>query len=451
MNEWINARKRWRGIGRRSWILAAAVAVSLSANACGKNYEPVEIPERAQAPGDDGNDGVAGTGNAGAGTGGNDAAAGNDAAGAGVTGGEGMTEAAGNAAADGDVSVESSALETTIMTETAPSFTDVSETVYVTGDQVNLRADASTSAEIVTALSKGTSLKRTAVSDTWSRVVYQEKTCYISTQYVSTVQPETESAKAASTANGGEVKLNSSWKYADFSKINSGAAMLYKSEAASRKGITVCVNAGHGTKGGSSVKTQCHPDGTPKVTGGTTSAGATSAVAVSGGMQFSDGTAEAKVTLAMAKKLKDKLLAEGYDVLMIRETDDVQLDNIARTVIANNMADCHIALHWDSTTSNKGAFYMSVPNVESYRNMEPVKSNWQKHHALGDSLIAGLKGAGVKIFSSGAMEMDLTQTSFSTVPSIDIELGDKASDHSDATLNTLADGLVAGVKNYFGK
>ncbi len=451
MNEWINARKRWRGIGRRSWILAAAVAVSLSANACGKNYEPVEIPESAQAPGDDGNDGAAGTGNAGAGAGGNDAAAGNDAAGAGVTGGEGMTEAAGNAAADGDVSVESSALETTIMTETAPSFTDVSETVYVTGDQVNLRADASTSAEIVTALSKGTSLKRTAVSDTWSRVVYQEKTCYISTQYVSTVQPETESAKAVSTANGGEVKLNSSWKYADFSKINSGAAMLYKSEAASRKGITVCVNAGHGTKGGSSVKTQCHPDGTPKVTGGTTSAGATSAVAVSGGMQFSDGTAEAKVTLAMAKKLKDKLLAEGYDVLMIRETDDVQLDNIARTVIANNMADCHIALHWDSTTSNKGAFYMSVPNVESYRNMEPVKSNWQKHHALGDSLIAGLKGAGVKIFSSGAMEMDLTQTSFSTVPSIDIELGDKASDHSDATLNTLADGLVAGVKNYFGK
>ena len=181
MNEWINARKRWRGIGRRSWILAAAVAVSLSANACGKNYEPVEIPESAQAPGDDGNDGVAGTGNAGAGTGGNDAAAGNDAAGAGVTGGEGMTEAAGNAAADGDVSVESSALETTIMTETAPSFTDVSETVYVTGDQVNLRADASTSAEIVTALSKGTSLKRTAVSDTWSRVVYQEKTCLLYT------------------------------------------------------------------------------------------------------------------------------------------------------------------------------------------------------------------------------------------------------------------------------
>ena len=47
------------------------------------------------------------------------------------------------------------------------------------------------------------------------------------------------------------------------------------------------------------------------------------------------------------------------------------------------------------------------------------------------------------------MAMDLTQTSFSTVPSIDIELGDKASDHSQATLENLADGLVAGVNAYF--
>ena len=48
------------------------------------------------------------------------------------------------------------------------------------------------------------------------------------------------------------------------------------------------------------------------------------------------------------------------------------------------------------------------------------------------------------------MEMDLTQTSYSTVPSIDIELGDKASDHSDSSLNRLADGLLAGLNRYFG-
>ena len=187
------------------------------------------------------------------------------------------------------------------------------------------------------------------------------------------------------------------------------------------------------------------------MTSGTTSAGATQAVAVSGGMTFSDGTPEAKVTLAMAKILKDKLLKAGYDVLMIRESDDVQLDNIARTVIANNKANCHIALHWDSTASDKGAFYMSVPDAASYRNMEPVKSNWEKHNALGESLIAGLKAQGVKIFSGGSMEMDLTQTSYSTVPSVDIELGDKTSDHSSAALDLLAEGILSGVNRYFGQ
>ena len=52
---------------------------------------------------------------------------------------------------------------------------------------------------------------------------------------------------------------------------------------------------------------------------------------------------------------------------------------------------------------------MSVPDVASYKNMEPVKSHWQQHNALGASLVSGLKGAGVKIFSGGSMAMDLTR------------------------------------------
>lgn len=338
----------------------------------------------------------------------------------------------------------------------APEFKEVSDTVYVKseGGTVRVRSSCDTSAEdnIIANVGNATKLTRTGTSEKWDRVKYEGMTVYISSQFVTTEEPkEPETTAAANVAADGQVTLNSSWKYADYAKINSGAAVLYRTTAAEKKNKVIAVNAGHGTKGGSSVKTQCHPDGTPKVTGGTTGAGATSAVAVSGGMTFSDGTPESKVTLAMAKVLKDKLLAAGYDVLMIRDGEDVQLDNIARTVIANNAADCHIALHWDSTTSNKGAFYMSVPDVASYKNMEPVKSHWQQHNALGANLVEGLKSAGVKIFSGGSMAMDLTQTSYSTVPSIDIELGDKASDHSQATLNQLGDGLVAGVKAYFGQ
>lgn len=244
--------------------------------------------------------------------------------------------------------------------------------------------------------------------------------------------------------------LDTSWQYADFSVIHSGKSTLYESSS-NKKDIIVAINAGHGTSNVNGKKTYCHPDKSAKVTGGTTAAGETMAVAVSSGMEFQDGTSEAVVTLKVAQKLKSKLLSEGYDVLMIRNGSDVQLDNVARTVIANNIAEMHIAIHFDSTSNDKGAFYMSVPNNDSYRSMSPVSSYWQSHHELGDALISGLKQSGVKIYSSGSMPMDLTQTSFSTIPSVDIELGDKKSDISDAAIDKYADGLLNGILEYSGE
>ncbi len=250
--------------------------------------------------------------------------------------------------------------------------------------------------------------------------------------------------------DGGQITLDSTWTYADHSKINSGAAVLYKA-ADNRKEIVIGVNAGHGTSGGTKVKTLCHPDGSAKVTGGTTAAGATEAVAVSSGMTFSDGTPESSVTLKMAQILKEKLLAAGYDVLMLRDGDDVQLDNVARTVICNNAADCHIALHWDGDGLNydKGCFYISVP--DGLKSMEPVASHWSEHNALGAALVEGLRAQGAKINGGGSMSIDLTQTSYSTVPSVDMELGNACSDHSDSALELLGDGLVQGVNSYFGQ
>ncbi len=265
-------------------------------------------------------------------------------------------------------------------------------------------------------------------------------------------EPEEPEAASAPVVyeDGGQITLDPSWTYADHSKINSGAAVLYKA-ADNRKEIVVGVNAGHGTSGGTKVKTLCHPDGSAKVTGGTTAAGATEAVAVSSGMTFNDGTPESSVTLRMAQILKEKLLAAGYDVLLLRDGDDVQLDNVARTVICNNAADCHIALHWDGDGLNydKGCFYISVP--EGLKSMEPVASHWSEHNALGSALVEGLRAQGAKINGGGSMSIDLTQTSYSTVPSVDMELGNACSDHSDSALNLLGDGLVQGVNSYFGQ
>ncbi len=212
------------------------------------------------------------------------------------------------AASETEATAGVSANEVETTRETMPVFEDRDETIYVNAIDLNVRTAPSPSAEVVTRLNTGAELHRTGYSDSWSRVAYDGRECYVSSQYLSARKPEVPETTAVSEsaqASAGEVRLHASWKYADYSKINSGKAVLYRAEGENRKGKVVCVNAGHGTKGGSSVKTQCHPDGSPKVTGGTTGAGATTAVAVSGGMQFADGTPEAKVTLAMAKVLKE--------------------------------------------------------------------------------------------------------------------------------------------------
>lgn len=250
--------------------------------------------------------------------------------------------------------------------------------------------------------------------------------------------------------DGEKIGLDPSWKYADQTVINSGKATMYLAEN-NRKNIVVGLNAGHGTKGGTRERTWCHPDHTAKVTEGTTETGAEMAVAVSIGMEFSDGTPEKEIDLREAQIVKDLLLSRGYDVLMVRDSEDVQLDNVARAVVCNNAADCHISIHWDGDGWNydRGCHYWSVPDGLKHR--DPVSSVWKESERLGESLIAGLRSSGNGILEPGKRDMDLTQTAYSTIPSVAIELGNQNSDHSDKKLLKTAKGLADGIDMYFGQ
>lgn len=246
-----------------------------------------------------------------------------------------------------------------------------------------------------------------------------------------------------------KVKFKKKWKYGKYSKIHSGKSVLYKHTWGKNRKV-VAVNAGHGTSGGERYKTLCHPDGSRKLVSGSTKAGAKYSPSITGGTSLK-GKSEAAATLSQAKRLKEQLLKAGFDVLMIRPGKNVQLDNIARTVMANKYADCHIAIHYDSSSSNKGAFFLSVPNNKHYRNMEPVKSHWKQHNKFGRSVIWGIKKNGQRVAGSGSMAMDLTQTSFSTIPSIDLEVGDKATNTSKKAQTKMAKAITKGIKKYFKK
>ncbi len=245
------------------------------------------------------------------------------------------------------------------------------------------------------------------------------------------------------------VSLSDDMEFAEYSAVKTGTAYLYKQRE--RKVIlgrfapVVAINAGHGTDIDASVKTLSHPDGSPKVTGGTTKEGEVYSYAISKGMTFPNGVKEAEVTLLLALYLRDELLDMGYDVLMIREDVDTKLDNIARTVIANNFANIHISLHYDSTDTDKGIFYCSTPSSKKYRKMYPVNQTYELNDLLGDTIVAALASQGEKICGEGKLPMDLTQMSYTKIPSIDLELGDRASIHTPDRLKELASRLATAI------
>ena len=326
----------------------------------------------------------------------------------------------------------------------------VTGTMYVMGDSVNIRKGPSADAEKAGRLSSGDEVSVIERGEDWTSVCYNGSLCYVKTEYLTEDKDWKDHLLTKNGyADGESVGLNDNWEYAGFSEIHSGTATMYVAKT-DRKGIVIGVNAGHGTSGSYDHYTWCHPDKTPKATGGTTSAGSEKAVSVSSGMNFSDGTPEAAVTLREAQIVKELLLSKGYDVLMIRDGEDVQLDNVARTVICNNAADCHIAIHWDGDglSYDKGCFYMSVPDGIKY--LPTVAGTWEKSEKLGASLIRGLEAGENKIMGEGCMDMDLTQTAYSTVPSVDIELGNQSSDHGEEKLYQLAEGLVKGIDIFFG-
>ena len=83
-------------------------------------------------------------------------------------------------------------------TEQTPQQTeDLAEIVYTT-DIVNIRAQADENGELVTTVPAGTALTRTGNTDNgWSKLDYNNKDCYVKSEYLSTEAPQDQSQDTA--------------------------------------------------------------------------------------------------------------------------------------------------------------------------------------------------------------------------------------------------------------
>ncbi|MEK4439094.1 N-acetylmuramoyl-L-alanine amidase family protein [Paenibacillus sp. FSL K6-2862] len=154
---------------------------------------------------------------------------------------------------------------------------------------------------------------------------------------------------------------------------------------------------------------------------------------------------EYQLNLEVASKLENAL-AEDFDVVMVRETNDVDISNSERAMICNDaQADVMIRLHADGNENSqvKGMtfFYPSIENKYTTSIAEKSKDILE---AVAENTISetGAKSRG--IIPRG----DLTGFNWLKVPSILIEMGFMTNKEEDVLLSNpdYQEKIVTGIK-----
>ena len=135
------------------------------------------------------------------------------------------------------------------------------------------------------------------------------------------------------------------------------------------------------------------------------------------------GTPEYQVTLDVSLMLQQELISRGYQTVMIRTSNDVDISNIERANIANNsQADAFVRIHCNSSenSSTSGALTICMSSANPYcaglysasRNLSQLVLN---------SLCAR---SGAKALGAGVFELyDMTGINWSKLPVTIVELG----------------------------
>ncbi|WP_070000224.1 N-acetylmuramoyl-L-alanine amidase [Cellulosilyticum sp. I15G10I2] len=183
---------------------------------------------------------------------------------------------------------------------------------------------------------------------------------------------------------------------------------MYSAPACAKENFTVCIDPGHQAKG--------DPKAEPIAPG----SGQKKARVSSGTSGVATKKAEYKVNLEAAMILKEMLKQKGYQVVMTRETHDINISNAERAEVANKAkADMTIRLHCDSIgNSGKSGVVLLVPAKKGAHTAAIYEPSYKYAQLLKESL----QTQGIKV--NGIFERsDITGFNWSRVPVVIFEMG----------------------------
>lgn len=305
--------------------------------------------------------------------------------------------------ANSDIAASETPEATETTTEAPTEEPDLSQYV-ITIDTVNIRQEPTTDSAIIEQVGKDTVLQLLYSDAEWSSVIYDGQNAYVNNEFVTA-----HSLSSDNTQNAKVIAIDAACQSVENSEeepVGPDSTIMNK-------------KADTGYKGSKTGKN------------------------------------EYELNLEIAVKLKAALESNGYQVVMTRESNDVNISNSKRAEIANSSnADVCISISANASIDEDDKGIIAVcPTINNPYNPGIYNNSYRLANAVSNEVVIATGAVNGGLWQSDTFSI----INWSDVPVSVIQLGYLSNSEEEQNLiseeyqDKIVDGIVRGLKVYFGQ